>query len=110
MQYAKIIPYFRGVFMRDSLPRIPREKECGIVNLDNSTNNGTHWVAYAKIKDKIEYFDSYGNLRPPKELLKYLGLKIQYNYIDYQKNHPFNCGHLCIQFLDNFWLINSKHL
>lgn len=110
MHYAKSIPYFRGVYMRNTLPRYSLQKECGIVNLDSSENSGTHWVAYAKIKDHIEYFDSYGNLRPPKELVKYLGSTIQYNYVNFQKGHPFNCGHLCIQFLENFWQINSLRI
>ena len=38
---------FRGVFMRDQLPKIPNEVETGIINLDNSSGSGTHWVAYA---------------------------------------------------------------
>ena len=27
---------FRGVFLRDELPKRPRENECGILNLDDS--------------------------------------------------------------------------
>ncbi|GLH12968.1 PRO [Gryllus bimaculatus] len=41
------IPHFRGVFMRDELPRKPRaERECGDVNLDDVSGDGTHFVAY----------------------------------------------------------------
>lgn len=54
--------------MRDELPYKPNRAECGVINLDTSEKSGTHWVAYAKLNDYIEYFDSYGNLRPPKEL------------------------------------------
>ena len=88
--------------MRDTLPKKPRERECGIVNLDHNKGEGTHWVAYSKNKDQIEYFDSFGNLQPPKELIKYLGQNIQYNYKQLQKFNSFNCGHLCIQFLKQF--------
>src|SRR6218665_4017790 len=35
---------FRGVFLRDELPERPRANECGILNLDNSSGSGTHWV------------------------------------------------------------------
>ena len=28
------IPHFRGVFMRNDLPRRPLKRECGILNLD----------------------------------------------------------------------------
>jgi len=36
---------FRGVFVRDSLPNKPKIKECRVLNLSDSSRNGTHWVA-----------------------------------------------------------------
>ena len=36
------IPFFRGVFLLDTLPRKPNKKECGIVNFDKSGGPGTH--------------------------------------------------------------------
>ena len=42
------IPNFRGVFLRNELPKIPRKKECGIMNLDDGRNDGTHWIAWHK--------------------------------------------------------------
>ncbi|KAI8123408.1 Capsid protein VP1 [Lucilia cuprina] len=95
------IKHFRGTFMLDSLPKRPRNKECGIINLDSSTGSGTHWVAYYKDNQQIEYFDSFGNLQPPLELIKYLGKNIKYNYIKHQNYNSFNCGHLCLEFLFN---------
>lgn len=89
--------------MRDELPSKPYQMECGVINLDISKNAGTHWVAYGKINDYIEYFDSYGNLKPPKEFIKYVGENINYNYDNIQKNNRYNCGHLCLKFLDLFW-------
>lgn len=65
MRYARDlgIPHFRGVFMRDSLPRtLPRKYESGIVNLDSTKGPGTHWVAYKKRGNNVKYFDSFGNL------------------------------------------------
>ena len=50
-RYARelnIDDYFRGVFMRDTLPRIAHQKECGIVNFNTSEQNGSHWVCYFK--------------------------------------------------------------
>ena len=35
------IPNFRGVFLRDTLPKKPRRNECGILNLDDSNGVGT---------------------------------------------------------------------
>lgn len=88
--------------MRDKLPKTPRQIECGIINLDSNRGTGTHWVAYYKNNDNVEYFDSFGNLPPPLEILRYLGNNIKYNYKRYQKINSFNCGHLCLQFLTNF--------
>jgi len=36
------IPSFRWVFVRDALPRTPNRNECGILNLDDSSGNGTY--------------------------------------------------------------------
>lgn len=85
--------------MRDNLPSKPWKKESGIVNLHCSFQPGSHWVAYFKKGDDIKYFDSFGNLQPPVELINYLGNKIAYNYIQYQRYNSFNCGHLCLRFL-----------
>ena len=65
------IKNFRGVFMKDQLPKQPKRVETGIINLDNSSGEGTHWVAYAIDPRGIVYFDSYG-LAPPKEFMRYI--------------------------------------
>ena len=72
------IPYFRGVFLLDTLPKKPNKKECGIVNFDKSGGPGTHWVAWYKNGKTKIYFDSYG-VQPPLEVIKYLGSPIHYN-------------------------------
>ena len=38
------IKHFRGVYMRDTLPEKPNIQECGIVNLNTSDEQGSHWV------------------------------------------------------------------
>lgn len=103
MKYVKRfrIPYFRGVFMRNELPDKVRKYETGILNLD--TGNGTHWTAFVKHNSKALYFDSFGNLRPPKELVTYLNSSgpchIRYNYEQKQKYTEVICGHLALKFL-----------
>lgn len=86
------IPKFRGVFLRNELPKKPWKKECGILNLDD--DKGTHWVAWYKC-DKNLYFDSYG-IQPPKELEKYLGNPIYYSTDQVQPVNTQICGHLCL--------------
>lgn len=102
LRYGKSLRYFRGVFMRDSLPERVGKNESGIVNLDNSSGAGTHWVCYRKLGSVVYYYDSYGNLRPPKELLNYWrssgeDITVYYNYKRQQR--VYNCGHLCLKFL-----------
>ncbi|KAK4885619.1 hypothetical protein RN001_001890 [Aquatica leii] len=117
-RYAKNIPYFRGVFMRDNLPKGgPHENECGIVNLDSTRGPGTHWVCYRKHGSTVWYYNSFGNLRPPCELIDYFRGNcnnttattttttttttptIYYNYEREQKFNTTICGHLCLKFL-----------
>lgn len=98
------IKHFRGIFMRNALPKNCHISECAIVNLDSSDGPGTHWVAYGKRRSEIYYFDSFGDLQPPKELIAYFGsgVKIYYNYLNYQKYNTVVCGQLCITFLYHF--------
>jgi len=101
-KYAKLlkIPYFRGVFMKDGLPKKPRVNEAAIVNLDNTFGKGTHWVCYTKRGSKVYYYDSFGNLRPPKKISNYFeGCEVMYNYEREQSYDSVVCGHLCLKFL-----------
>ena len=59
---------FRGFFLRDTLPTKPKLNECGILNLDSSSGDGTYWVMWFKKGKSKFYFDSYG-VQPPTELL-----------------------------------------
>ena len=101
------IPNFRGVFLRDTLPKKPRKKECGILNLDDTSGGGTHWVARYKNGNEKFYFDSYG-LQPPNELINYLKSKIFYNTEQIQRADQVFCGHLCLYVLKE--MSNGKGL
>jgi hypothetical protein len=97
------IKNFRGVFMKDQLPHQPNKTETGIINLDNSTGPGTHWVAYAIDPRGIVYFDSYG-LAPPKEFMRYIKkfpMKTWYSTLPTQQiNDPPICGSEVLNVLD----------
>lgn len=102
------VPFFRGVFMRDSLPISgPHYNESAIINLDTIHGAGTHWVAYKKRGHSVTYYDSFGNLPPPTELVKYFSkrsgkrCKIHYNYERQQNFNTVWCGHLCLKFLSS---------
>ena len=68
------IKHFRGIYSRDRLPKKIR-KECGIINLDDMTGPGTHWVCYRNIDNVVEYFDPFG-LIMPNEALEWMKYKI----------------------------------
>lgn len=94
--------------MRDELkPLKPWSKEYGILNLDISANNGTHWTMWYKNGNKSYYFDSFGE-NPPNELIKYLKceniLVSLFQVQDFGTNY---CGHLCLIVL-NHLIRNEK--
>jgi len=95
--------------MRDSLPKRPYKRECGLINLEDMSQLGSHWTCYYKNMNDIRYFDSFGNLRPPVEVIQYLGDKLTYNYQRVQKFNTYNCGHLCLNFLihTDFFKLNK---
>ena len=103
LKYAKILNLhnFRGIYSRNALPSTgPYKNESAIINLDDKNGLGSHWVCYKKKGQKFWYFDSFGDLRPFKELFNYLKVKeILYNYNRYQTFNTVICGHLCLNFL-----------
>ena len=48
---------FRGVFLSDTLHKNVKLNECGILNLDSSSGDGTHWVMWFK-KGKEKFYIS----------------------------------------------------
>lgn len=100
-KFARHIPFFIGTRMRDEFQDMKCQPiEAAVVNLNLSTEPGSHWVTYYKIFDEVFYYDSFGNLPPPEELIKYFGkCEIFYNHAQMQQYHQVNCGALCLQFL-----------
>lgn len=92
--------------MRDTLPERPLTNENAIVNLDDCSGTGSHWVAYRKTRDVVDYFDSFGNLPPPLEVREYFkNAVMRYNYPSYQDLNTVVCGHLCLLFLSRELLV-----
>ena len=57
--------------MSDEFPDKVHKNECGIYNLQDSDEPGSHWCAYYKKGDERYAYDSFG-LEPCDELLAYL--------------------------------------
>lgn len=90
--------------MRNNLPKKIKSDECGIVNLDDKHGDGSHWTAYVKHGTNAMYFDPFGNLRPPAELVNYFrSTAVQYSYDALQTYDSYECGHLCLKFLYNIY-------
>jgi hypothetical protein len=92
------IPNFKGVYMRDTLPKnsiINKENECGIMNLDSVKGSGTHWTCWVKNNNLCYYFDSFG-VHPPLEFENYIKCDLIYSTYQIQKFDDVICGHLCL--------------
>ena len=93
------IKNFKGVFMRDELSCSVRNNESLILNIDDSTGDGTHWTCLYSKNGKCLYFDSYGFI-PPIEVQNYCKNKINYyNSFKIQASNEVICGHYCIYIL-----------
>ena len=84
------------MFLRDTLPKKLKLNDCGILNLDSSSDDGTHWLMWFK-KGKNKFnCDSYG-VQPPIELIDYLKSPIFYNSERVQQSSEVFCGHLSLR-------------
>ena len=110
VKFLKITPKsFRGVISRDQIRSIRSDLiDRGsknlyyIVNLNDSTQPGSHWVVINVKPNIIEYFDSFG-LNAPHEVVELshtLGLNYIYNSTQYQDLNSVLCGYWCLYFVN----------
>ena len=99
-EYYKNEPRFNGVYSRNNLPKIIK-KGAYVINLDEYTNVGTHWIAlFVKPKYTV-YFDSFGVEHIPKEIKKIIGSKDITAYIfRLQAYDSIISGYFCIGFIN----------
>ena len=57
---------FNGVYSRDNLPKI--KDGAYIINLDEYSDIGTHWVALYVQNNNVTYFNSFGVEHIPTEI------------------------------------------
>ena len=72
-KHYQIEPRFNGVYSRDNLPKI--KVGAYVVNLDEYSDIGTHWIALFASNDNVTYFDSFGVEHIPKEVKKFISNK-----------------------------------
>ena len=99
-KYYQNKPRFNGVYSRDNLPNKIKDGAY-VVNLDEYSHIGTHWIALYALNNNVTYFDSFGVEHIPKEIKKFIGNKnIRTNIFRIQAYNSVMCGYFCIGFID----------
>ena len=96
-----------GVYFRDNLPKM--KDRAYIINLDEYSDIGTHWIAlHIQIND-VTYFDSFGVGYIPKEIRAFTSNEnIKTNIFRIQAYVSIMCGYFCIGFID--FMLRGKTL
>ena len=98
-KYYENEPRFNGVYSRDNLPKI--KDGAYIINLDEYSDIGTHWVALHVNNNNVTYFDSFGEEHIPKEIKKIINNKnVKTNIFRLQAYDSVMCGYFYIGFID----------
>ena len=92
---------FVGVFSKNNVSKL-KNNQSTIVNLANSNDTGTHWIAMKYVDKKLFYFDSYGIPYIPDVIKnQYSDDKIITNIYRIQSNLSVECGKFCIMFIQS---------
>ena len=67
-------PRFNGVYSRDNLPNKIKDGAY-VINLDESSDIGTHWIALYALNNKVTYIESFGIENIPKKVKIFIGKK-----------------------------------
>ena len=106
-KYYQNEPRFNGVYSRDNLPKI--KDGAYVINLDEYSDIGTHWVALYVQNNNVTYFDSFGVEHIPKEIKTFINRplssalhnkNIKTNIFRIQVYDSIMCGYFCIGFID----------
>ena len=71
-KYYQNEPRFNGVYSRDNLPRI--RDGAYVINLDEYSDIGTHWIALYVLNNDVTYFNSFRVEHIPKEIKAFIGI------------------------------------
>ena len=96
---------FLGCFYIDILPSFPKKfPQSFIMNTEESSKPGKHWVAVVLLEDECLYFDSFGVGVVESELRKYLFSRykrVSHSRICIQDLRSTKCGAFCVDFILN---------
>ena len=98
---------FNGVYSRDNLPKAIKNGAY-VINLDEYSDVGTHWIALYVKNNEVIYFDSFGVKHVSKEIKRFVGYKnIKTNIFRIQTDNSIMCGYFCIGFIDFMFVRRS---
>ena len=98
--YYQNEPRFNGVYSTDNLPDKIKDGPY-VINLDEYSDIGTHWIALYVNNNSVTYVDSFGVEHIPKEIKKFINNKnIIANIFRIQAYDSVMCGYFCIRFID----------
>ena len=98
--YYQNEPRFIGVYSRDNFP-YKIKNSAYVINLDEYSDIGTHWIALYVNNKTVTYFDSFGIEHIPKEVKKFIGNRnIISNIYRIKIYDSIMCGYFCIDFID----------
>lgn len=89
---------FKGVFAADQIP-LMKNKEYAIINLDDSDQGGSHWIAVIKEKNKVLIYDSFGRRTfkiLPELIQSGNGVVLETENDAEQGDLEENCGQRCL--------------
>ena len=66
-KYYENEPRFNGVYQRDNLPTKIKD-EAYVINIDEYSDTGTHWIDLYVKNNNVTYFDSFGVEHISKEI------------------------------------------
>ena len=107
-KYYKNEPRFNGVNSRDNLPNKIKDGAY-VINLDEYSDRGTHWVAVYVKNNDITYFDSFGVEHILIEIKAFIGRSsssalldksIKTNIFRIQAYDSIMSGYFCIGFIN----------
>ena len=90
-KYYQNEPRFNGVYSRDDLPNKAKDGAY-VINLDEDSDIGSHWISLYELNNNVTYFDSFGVEHIPKEIKKCIGNKnTQANIFRIQAHNSVMC-------------------
>ena len=99
-QYYQNELRFNGVYSRDNLPNKIKDGAY-VINLDEYSDIGTHWISLYLKNNDVTYFDSFGVEHIPKEIKKFIGSKnVIANIFRIQAHDSISCGYFCTGFIN----------